>query len=153
MIEWDKIKADETMREAVVACLTSGRDDAIREAERIEKCASRWPELQNEDLREKAKLCRRQAAHYQQAIGLLVAAEMPAASDPVQAKIERAVQLLRERGYKASAGLDCVAVPSRGYPTYLVRGTDREQWTAERIADHIERLEQAAVPMPAKEGT
>lgn len=59
----------------------------------------------------------------------------------VDASILDAATMLRERGIKATAGRDCIAVESAGHPAYLARGVWRETWDAMRIADDIERIE------------
>lgn len=144
MTEWDKI-TDEQMRVFLLEDLRRMLAACKRLAERSESEAARpgLPLFRRKNETQCTVYARRQAVHCQQAIDLLTAAPMP---DTVRPTIDRAAAILRARGIDATAGLDSVAVASDGHPTYLVRGVGREDWTAERIAADIERLEQAKLP-------
>ena len=141
---WRKI--DESWKRLIaVRVLDRERVKCIRLAAGEEAFAADANSLLDAKTREIHEECARGlrglAAHYRQAIDLLKAAPMPPKDEHLSDKILRAVQILVSRGIQATAGAGSIAVDSPLMPNYIVRGEDRERWTAEQIADDIERIE------------
>lgn len=78
MIDWDNI-TDEEMRDNVAQDMTRKRDEYLKQAERSQKNAADQNRIYRHRREDEAcaRYSRRQAAHFQQAIDLLTASQMP----------------------------------------------------------------------------